>query len=84
MSVLLCILYQTGTAEKFSKRRPMKLSNLWQECTRFPSDGYRHYKHRPARQRLTFFLLATWRWWRKPTDNAMAFYEWLTKTSGTL
>jgi NADPH-ferrihemoprotein reductase len=84
MSVLLCVLYgtQTGTAEKFSKQLAAKLSDLYGEATRFLAMDTEHYKHEDllGKEPLTFFLLATYGD-GEPTDNAMAFYEWLTKTS---
>lgn len=73
---------QTGTAEKFSKQLAAKLTESYGEATRFLAMDVEHYKHEEllSSEVLMFFLLATYGD-GEPTDNAMAMYDWITKTS---
>ena len=73
---------QTGTAERFSKQLKTELAQRYGDDTAYDTYDIEDYTHEEKlpQERLVFLLLATYGD-GEPTDNAAAFYTWVTKAA---
>ena len=73
---------QTGTAERFAKQLKSELLLRYGEETAYKVEDMEEYGYQEqlTRERLVFFLMATYGD-GEPTDNAADFFNWLVKAA---
>ena len=82
-TVTLLFGTQTGTAERFSKQLKTELAQRYGDHeTAYEVHDVEEYEHEEkfCQEKLVFLLLATYGD-GEPTDNAAAFYAWVTKAA---
>lgn len=82
-TVTLLFGTQTGTAERFSKQLKTELAQRYgDQETAYEVHDIEEYEHEEMfrQEKLVFLLLATYGD-GEPTDNAAAFYAWVTKAA---